>query len=52
MGSWHIHHIYWLAILVVLLPPIPLVVSKAVFDTDNDPDRHRQLSDAESVTEG
>lgn len=43
MGSWHVHHIYRLAILVMLLPPIPLVVSEAVFHADNYPNRHRQI---------
>jgi len=52
MGSWHIHHVYRLAILIVLLPPIPLIVSKAVFDADNNPYRHRQISDLEHVTKG
>lgn len=51
MGSWHVHHIYRLAILVMLLPPIPLIVSKAIFDADNDPNRHRQMSALKHVTE-
>ena len=52
MGSGHIHHVYGLAVLVVLLPPISLIVSKAVFDADNNPNRHRQISDLEHVTKG
>ena len=37
MLSWHVGHVYWFTILIVLRPTIALIVSEAVLDTNDDP---------------
>lgn len=37
MRPRHRSHVYWFAIFVLLRPTIPLVVSEAVLDTDDNP---------------
>lgn len=40
MGPWHCCQVNRLSIFVIPLLPIPLVVTKAILDTDDDPRKY------------
>ena len=47
MGSWHVRHVYRLAVFIMLRPSIPLVIAEAIFDTHDNPNKRVNQSTVE-----